>query len=123
MKKYLAIFLTALFVMGMSAFTMHKISKPKKVNYVYFHFTPSDGSEGAYESTGSWEVASSNNECANIGSDPCIIAIDEELLADLTDDESKVASLVDFLAEQDGEVGEFSNAVAAVATMIQSTKP
>jgi hypothetical protein len=123
MKKYLAIFIAALFVVGMSAFTIHKVSKPKVIDYVYFHFTPADGSEEAYESTGSWVVAADDDECTEISGDPCIIRIDETLLADLTNNTKKVESLVDFLVAQDG-TGMAQDATDAVETyLVQSFKP
>jgi len=122
MKKYLAVLIAALFVVGMSAFTIHH-SGNKHYDSVYFHFKPANGGEGAYETTGSWEVASSNQECSEPSGDPCIIMVDESILADLTDDDSKVQSLVDFLEEQNGQGLEYADAVTAVNDFTISYKP
>jgi hypothetical protein len=54
--------------------------------------------------------------------DPCIIMVDEGIL-DLTDNETKIQSLVDFLAEQNGQGAEYTNATAAVNDFTVSYKP
>jgi hypothetical protein len=123
MKKYIAVLIAALLVVGMSAFSIHHVTKPTTTNYVYFHFIPSDGSEGAYESTESWEVSESNEECGEVPGDPCTIRIDQTLLADLTNNTTKVESLVDFLIDQDGS-GMAQDATDAVENyLVQSWKP
>jgi hypothetical protein len=53
-------------------------------------------------------------ECDDAGNIPCIVVVSDQLLADISSPEAKIASLVDYLSAQDGGSGEYSSPTAAV---------
>ena len=88
----------------------------------YFIYLPNvpGSADGDYEDTTKWMYSPTPPISCEGGDVTCYILVADE---NLTSGATPSARLVNYLIEQDGEGGEFANAVAAVNSLTQATKP